>query len=747
MNPSAGIQHDLLLVGGGHAHIQILSAWAMDPVPGARLTVVVDRPVAIYSGMIPGFVAGQYRADELEIDVRPLARRAGARFVVRPAAGLEAAARRLHLDCRPPLAYDTISFDVGSTVAGLDRPGVREHAIPTRPIGSFVRAVDGLIARARGRRGFRLVVAGAGAGGVELAFTFRARLAREGLADPSVLLLEAGPRLLPGYPAGAVRRIEAAARACRIEIRCGLAVVEAHADRVTVEGGEEIPLDALVWAVGAASLPLFAGSGLELDDRGFVRVRPTLQAMGRDEIFAVGDCASLTHAPALAKAGVYAVRQGPVLLANLRARLVGGRLRPFRPQRDFLSLLNLGDGTAVASKWGLSSRGAWAFILKDWIDRGFVRRFQVLDATGSVRPEFARPPAMGQDMICGGCAAKVGESVLTRALDRLGPSSDPDVIMGLAVPDDAAAVATARGEIIVSSVDAFRAFTDDPYLVGRVAAVNAASDLWAKGVAPRFALAWVQVPDVEPGHAEETLYQALAGARAVFDVEGITLVGGHTTSGPDLSVGFAVFGTAPSADGLLRIGGLSAGDKLILTKPLGTGVLFFADMRGWARGEWMEAACASMLRSNVGASRVAVEMAASACTDISGFGLAGHLGEMLRASKAAAMVDLGALPLLPGAAELLRLGHRSTFHPENARARRAVRIAHGADVPLLDVIFDPQTSGGLLFGVAAPRAQAAVAALRAAGDVHASVIGEVTPPSADGALFEVVTGPRARKEA
>src|SRR6266511_2465713 len=152
MNPSAGIQHDLLLVGGGHAHIQILSAWAMDPVPGARLTVVVDRPVAIYSGMIPGFVAGQYRADELEIDVRP------------------------------PLAYDTISFDVGSTVAGLDRPGVREHAIPTRPIGSFVRAVDGLIARARGRRGFRLVVAGAGAGGVELAFTFRARLAREGLA-------------------------------------------------------------------------------------------------------------------------------------------------------------------------------------------------------------------------------------------------------------------------------------------------------------------------------------------------------------------------------------------------------------------------------------------------------------------------------------------------------------------------------------------------------------------------------------
>src|SRR6266536_3393543 len=149
-----------------------------------------------------------------------------------------------------------------------------------------------------------------------------------------------------------------------------------------------------------------------------------------------------------------------------------------------------------------------------------------------------------------------------------------------------------------------------------------------------------------------------------------------------------------------------------------------------------------MVRSNADGSRVAVQMGASACTDISGFGLAGHLGEMLRASKAGATIDLRALPDLPGAGALLRRGHRSTFHPENARARRAIRVERAADVPLLDLIFDPQTSGGLLFGVAATRAEAALAALHAAGDVHARVIGEVTPPSADGALFEVVPGSR-----
>jgi selenide,water dikinase len=130
---AAAIRHDLVLVGGGHAHIQVLERWAMAPVPGARLTLVVDRPVAVYSGMVPGFVAGQYPREALEIDVRPLALRAGARCIVTPATGLDTGARRLVLQGRPPIAYDTVSFDVGSTVAGLGSPGVREHAIPRAP--------------------------------------------------------------------------------------------------------------------------------------------------------------------------------------------------------------------------------------------------------------------------------------------------------------------------------------------------------------------------------------------------------------------------------------------------------------------------------------------------------------------------------------------------------------------------------------------------------------------------------------
>src|SRR5512144_1844938 len=347
---AAGVRHDVVLVGGGHAHIQVLKRWAMRPVAGARLTVVVDRPIAVYSGMVPGFVAGQYSREDLEIDVRPLALRAGARCIVAAATGVDPDARRVLLAERPPIAYDTVSFDVGSTVAGLEIPGVREHAIPTRPIGEFVRRVDEVLAAARGREAFRVVVVGAGAGGVEVAFALAARLRAEPGRRVDVHLLEAGPRVLPGYAPSAARRVETAAAARAVTIRCGALVARVEAHAVHLADGERIAADATVWVAGAAALPLFASSGIETDARGFARIRPTLQCRGRDDVFAVGDCAAWTDGPALAKAGVYAVRQGPVLARNLMARARGGRLSAYRPQHDFLSLLNLGDGCAIGTK-------------------------------------------------------------------------------------------------------------------------------------------------------------------------------------------------------------------------------------------------------------------------------------------------------------------------------------------------------------------------------------------------------------
>ena len=376
MTHSTEVRYPIVLVGGGHSHVEVLRRWAREPPSGVRLTVVSDRARSVYSGMVPGFVAGQYRLEEIGIDVERLARKAHAEWVEGRVTGLDTEACVIHLHGASPIPYAIASFDVGSTVSALDRPGVGRHGLPTRPIAEFVDRVDALIERSRQRPNFRLVVVGAGAGGVELAFAFRSRFDVLGQHRASVLLLEQGPRVLAGYPASAARRVERNAHSRGVGIRCDSSVIEAHTDHLMLDNGEALACDALVWVTGSASLALFDDSGLERDAGGYVNVRSTLQAVGHDEIFASGDCASLLDAPRLAKAGVYAVRQGPILAHNLEARVSGRPLRAYRPQRDFLSLLNFGDGRAMAVKWGVSACGVWAWRLKDAIDRGFVQRFR-----------------------------------------------------------------------------------------------------------------------------------------------------------------------------------------------------------------------------------------------------------------------------------------------------------------------------------------------------------------------------------
>ncbi|MGH0037440.1 MAG: selenide, water dikinase SelD [Myxococcota bacterium] len=735
------IRSDWVLVGGGHAHVQVLRRFAMRPLEGVRLSLVVDRAEAVYSGMVPGLVAGDYRPCELEIDCVPLARRAGARVVLASALKVDPARRRVHLEGRPPIAYDLASLDVGSGVRGLELPGVREHALATRPIRDFIDRLGERLARARTQcpgRALRLGVVGAGAAGVELAFTLRSRLEAEGGAFEMTLLGEGAEPLSGSAPRVAARvRRELDRRGIRWR---GRARVEAVEKDALVLADARLACDLAVWATGASPQPLGAASGLALDERGFVRVGPTLQVVGEDDLFAVGDCAALDDHAWVPKAGVYAVRQGPVLDANLRARSEGRALRAYRPQRDFLALLNLGGGEALASKWGLCAVGRWVGRWKDRIDRGFMEKFQVLDEVSGITKEFSSMGGMGkmggpagEPMECGGCAAKLAAPRLGAALGRIGTGPpDDSVLLGLAQPDDAAAWRQAGG-VAVGTVDAFPAFTDDPWLVGRAAAVNAVSDVYAVGARPGHAMAFVSIPEEEGARAEEMLFQVLSGVRAALDPLGVSLVGGHTTRGPELQVGLSVHGALADDAAPLTLGGLAAGQALVLTKALGTGVLLAADMQGRLPGRWLPPLHASLLRPNAEAARVARAVGARGATDVSGFGLAHHLLELLRESGVAARLDLAKLPALPGARELLAQGLRSSFHAQNTPTPDEIALGGALrGRPEVELLFDPQTSGGLLFGVPRARALEAVAQLHDAGDASAAVVGEVEPAATDG---------------
>ena len=708
----------LVLIGAGHAHVQVLRMHLMRPFP-ARITLVVDRCEAVYSGMVPGVIAGQYRPDQVVLDAWPLARKAGVRILISRAERIDAVAKRVHIQGRPALPYDLCSVDIGSTVRGLELPGVAEFALPSRPIGGFVERFEQSL---RGLdSGAELVVVGAGAAGIEVAFCVHARLQGMDL-NPKITLVNAGKSLLPEKGAKVGARIEHLASERGIAVLHGEKVAALTAGSVVLESGIELPAARCLWVTGAKARPVVQDSGLA-HQKGYLRVGETLQALEHPELFGAGDCVHLEHAPWVPKAGVYAVRAGPILVYNLRAKLEGSPLRRFEPQKDFLTLLNLGDGRAIGTKWGRLVEGDWVFGLKDRIDQAFMNKFRVLDPQGAPNRAFERdmPPMPEEEMVCGGCAAKVGADPLSQALSELSPVQDSAVVLGLDAADDAAALQRAS-EVMVQSVDVFTAFLDDPFLVGWVASANSLSDLHACGVAPRVALALVNLPR-DSDHVD-MLRQVMAGVRGHLATENCTLIGGHTTVGEVLSVGLSVTGFAQDKEALWRNSGLESGDVLILSRPLGTGALFHADMAGGVGGTQVQQALGWMMRGNGPAARALRPLEPSAVTDVTGFGLAGHLIEMLRPKDLSAVLQASALPFLPGVRQLMDRGERSTFHEQNREHLLKV-IRAELSGPALEILFDPQTGGGLLIACPPSKVQATVAALTQVGD-QPVVIGQVS---------------------
>jgi len=783
MTPTPPIRRDLVLVGGGHTHVHVIKAFGMRPLSGVRVTLVAREVHAPYSGMLPGLVAGRYTYDEAHIDLRRLCRWAGVRLLRDEARALDLEARRVHCAARPPLSFDLLSLNVGATPRTRGVPGAAEHAMPVKPVDRFLeewrRLIDGLPGAPEGLGApsgpFRIAVVGGGAGGVELALACRRRISAllraRCLPRGAVrfTLFTEAEEIVPELHPRARRALARILEARGIQVRTGSRVSRVEGDALHVGEGR-IPADRVLWVTDASPPEWIGETGLETTPDGFLRVDATLRSTSHPFVFAAGDVATVAPHPR-PKSGVFAVRQGPPLERNLRRALRGEELRPFRPQREFLTLLGTGDSYAVGSRGPLAFRGRWVWRLKEWIDRRWMAKWSDLpemeegSAGRSAEPlppggpgadgeaaegdagNGADPsPVLAQEpMRCGGCGGKVGAEILERALREA--SADDGDPLGRYEPQDASVLDVPPGMRVVQSVDFFRDFLDDPYRFGAVAAHHALNDLWASGAEPRSALAVVTLPHGPEKTLVAELVHLLRGAGAVLDAAGASLAGGHTAEGAELAFGLQVTGfVRPGA--LLRKSGARPGDRLVLTGPLGTGTLFAADMRAKAKARWVEEALATMCRSNGPAAAILGDHGIRACTDVSGFGLLGHLVELLRASGAGARLDPSALPALPGSLECIEAGITSTLHPENLRLRRAVVAGEEERrSPRFALLFDPQTAGGLLGAVPAEGARACVDALHGAGYARAGVIGEVVEPRDSLRSVELVAPGRGRSEA
>ncbi len=708
---------DIVLVGGGHAHALVLRMWAMDPLPGVRLTVINPNPAAPYTGMLPGLIAAHYRAEEIMIDLVRLARFAGARVILDRAVGIDRVAKRVLLAGRGALRYDLLSLDIGIGSDLPDVPGFAEHAVAAKPLGDYARRWAEFVATAPAEP--KLVLIGAGVGGVELALASAHRLRMAGRA-PQVTLLEQGEMALPNIGARARATLLARLDAAGVVIRTGTRPVAVGADHVMLSDGARLASDFTLSVAGARPQGWLAETGLEVE-AGFVTVDRHLQTSD-PAIFAAGDCAFLSHAPR-PKAGVYAVRAAPVLLNNLRAAAAGLPLRPFHPQRDYLKLVSLGPREAVADKFGLRSGGAWLWRLKDRIDRKFMAKFDAYPVMARVVPvpgALGLAEAMGEKPLCGGCGAKVGPGALTDALRGLPVPVREDVLSG---PGDDAAVLRHGAGVQVVTTDHLRATCADARLMARIAAVHALGDIWAMGAAPQAALAQVTLPRLSGVLQADMLAEIMAAAGEVFRAAGADVVGGHTAVGSELTIGFTITGLASRP---VTKAGAKPGDVLILTKALGSGTIMAADMAlaripGQILGQAVATCWAAMAVPQDRAAAILAPVA-HAMTDVTGFGLAGHLLEMLEASGCAARLSLAAVPLLDGAEALAAQGVESSIAPAN-RAAVAGRMSVPGG-PRGALLFDPQTAGPLLAAVPQERAEAVLAALVDAG-VQAARIGVV----------------------
>ena len=706
MRASAPLTRDLLLIGGGHAHAILLRMWGMNPLPGVRLTLVNPGPTAPYTGMLPGFVAGHYGQSDLEIDLVRLARFASARLVLDQVTGLDLSHSRAQLSARPDIAFDLVSLDIGVTSSVSPPIPGQSQLFPVKPLGAFTEAWDRFLAAVHeGEKAPRVAVVGAGLGGVELAMAMAWRL--RGVApDRSkirVTLIESACDILPGSPPALRRSLRTSLLAQGIVIQAGATVTGLDEEGVHLSDGGVVNAALSVAAAGARPAGWLSQTGLALQS-GFVRVDANLRSVSHPQVFAVGDIAHLDASPR-SKAGVYAVRQGPTLHHNLKAALSGSALKRFKPQADHLKLVSLGGRSAVAEKWGVALTGEWLWRWKNRIDQRFMERLNrlpLMPAPQPIRGPQAlgvRELALGQHL-CGGCGSKAPASVLGPVLESLDTPRRPDVLRGTG--DDAAVLRVGESSQQVLTTDHFRAFTLDPHVLGQIVAHHALGDVWAMGADPQAALANVILPDMSHDLQVRTAKEIISAFETVLRQAGADLVGGHTSLGAELTLGLTVTGLTSGRPAIGLDGG-RPGDLLVLTKPIGVGVVLAAEMQGRANGNWVQAALHQMLQSN-GPSSQLLRAFSLAMTDVTGFGLAGHLQSILNQSGLSASLDLDAIDWADGAIELTRAGVFSSLYPETIRLAATMRASGSTRLdPRFALLFDPQTSGGLLAAIPASR--------------------------------------------
>ena len=674
----------LVLLGGGHSHILLLKKLGMRPIKGLITSLVTPDATMIYTGMLPGAIMGTYSLDEIQVDLVKLGNYSNSRVIFDYAKNINVKEKNVGLGTRSPIGYDILSIDIGINYKLPKIKGFEKFVVPVKPFEDFMvswkRFLAGLDQLGKNPA---IALIGAGAAGCELALAINFKLKNLG-CNPLITLIDVG-KVASSIPNKAQKKILGCLKQNDIKFKEHTKIVQVSDQGLQFKGGETLFSDLTISTAGGQPHTWLSRSGLRLD-RGFVQTLQTLQSVSHDFVFASGDCSEIKGHPSK-RAGVFAVKAAPILYQNLYRYLNSRELLSYTPQEKFLQALTLEGRKALIFRGNSSISGFLPWLYKDFVDRSFLKKFS-LNSPMNVNKKGS--DSKENQMLCGACGAKVGGSILDKVLKKL-PDTAP--IMTNNIGDDAA-ILNISGTLKVLTTDHLRKFCEDPWKMAKITAIHALGDIWAMGAKPTVVLSHITVPESSLEYQEHYLSEIISSANETFLAEGAHVVGGHTTKGSELMIGFTILGDVGKQP--ITIKGASPTDKVILTKPIGVGTILAGEMQGLAKGKWVKEAHEWMMRSQGQISRI-IGQNATAMTDITGFGIIGHLMKICRESGVGVTLSLDQVPILKGALDLTLIGVRSTLFEENVS--QSFEVKYPKDNIKWPLLFDPQTSGGLLAAI------------------------------------------------
>ena len=694
----------IVLAGGGHTHALVLLRWAMNPKlkPVGMITLVNQSSTTIYSGMFPGVVSGKYKIDEILIDLRNLALKAGVSFVKAEISGIDLKKKKLLLAGRPEIEYSALSLNIGTkTNCNTLIRDEKKSAIPIKPFSKSLKFIIDQDIYKDDSFAKPFVIVGSGFAGIEIAFSLRKR-----------------------WPKRTIQLIIKQDRKLAENIRKTL-------KDLNIEILKENPsfLYPTLICTGNESFDWIKNSGLPIGQDERVLTKNTLQIINYPELFAVGDC-GVVMGNSRPSSGVWAVRSAKPLAKNLENMSKGFKLYKWKPQKKAIQILdtNSSHGHSKAFiAWGGLIIGPSNSLskLKELIDKNFISKFYRINYSVS------RMLTEKEMIKCRGCAAKLSYTSLNSTLKKLDPKQSSK--------DDSSEIGSLiSGDRMIQSVDGFPPLISDPWLNSRLLAFHSCSDIWACGGSVVSAQSVVNLPSVPNNLQQELLFQVLEGINSALTIQGAKLIGGHTLESRKISEEPSSLETESSLtvngiiDGKTHFwskGGMKKGDQLLISRPLGTGIIFSAFMNGYVKPNVFDAVLKEMNKSqheivnyiNQLQNKYPYSKIVNACTDITGFGLIGHLYEMIESTNVdtlniktealKAILELDKIPIYQGVKELLNKGFESTLAPSNKiflkhingikKSRleviyNDVNLESSSHNTILKVLVDPQTCGPLL---------------------------------------------------